>query len=150
MLGMQNIAEETALNSPPEIDTRAFLWTFDSLDEDHELERFFAGLPGFRSSKVVEDPLPHLTREQQEKLVNSWIGLSDRTFSSDLLPEPVKKRRTVICAKAIGSADIPIELVFRRIASEDQFGPVQSSQIVHLLRGWDNGRMKKSPWFYEP
>jgi hypothetical protein len=45
--------EEDALTSPSEIDTRAFMWTFDSLDEDHELERFFSGLPGFYGSKVV-------------------------------------------------------------------------------------------------
>ncbi len=32
MQGMQTV-EETALNAPSEIDTRAFLWTFDSLDE---------------------------------------------------------------------------------------------------------------------
>ncbi|KAH9051060.1 hypothetical protein EDB87DRAFT_1836874 [Lactarius vividus] len=94
--GMQKAAEETALNVPSEIDTRAFLWTFDSLDEDHELERFFSGLPDFRSSKVVEDPLPSLSGEQQWKLLNALVGLSDRTFSSDLLPEPVKSRRAVV------------------------------------------------------
>ena len=43
--GMQKTAEETALNAPSEIDTRAFMWTFDCLDEDHKLERFFSGLP---------------------------------------------------------------------------------------------------------
>jgi hypothetical protein len=37
------------------------MWTFDCLDEDHELERFFSGLPGFRSSKLVKDPLPSLS-----------------------------------------------------------------------------------------
>jgi hypothetical protein len=105
--GMRKTAEETAFGSPSEIDTRAFLWTFDSLDEDHELERFFSGLPGFRSSKVVKDPLPDLTSEQHEKLLNAWVGLLDRTSSSDLLPEPAKIRRTVICAKAIGPAGVP-------------------------------------------
>ncbi|KAH9016853.1 hypothetical protein EDB85DRAFT_2155594 [Lactarius pseudohatsudake] len=55
--GMQKTAEESALNSPSEIDTRALMWTFDSLDEDHELERFFFGLPGFRSSNVINDLL---------------------------------------------------------------------------------------------
>jgi hypothetical protein len=73
--GMRKTAEETAFNSPSEIDTRTFLWTFDSLDEDHELERFFAGLPGFRSSKMVKDPLPDLRRgetgEAFERL--DWI-----------------------------------------------------------------------------
>ncbi len=33
--GMQKTAEETAQDSPSEIDTRAFVWTFDRLDEDH-------------------------------------------------------------------------------------------------------------------
>ncbi|KAN0140431.1 hypothetical protein V8E53_001640 [Lactarius tabidus] len=144
--GMQKTAEETAFNSPSEIDTRAFLWTFDSLDEDHELERFFAGLPGFRGSKMVKDPLPDLTPEQQEKLLDALVGLSDRTSSSDLLPEFVKIRRTVICRKAIGPADIPdaILQVLDRIVSHHQYGPVQSAEIARLVRGWDNGEVHET------
>ena len=140
--GMQKIAEECAFNSPPEIDTRAFLWTFDCLDEDHELERFFAGLPGFRGSKMVKDPLPDLTFEQQEKLLQALIGLSDRTSSSNLLPELVKIRRTVICGKALGPEDIPREnfkRFLRRIISGDHYGLSKSVEIVHFVRGWDNG-----------
>ena len=34
--GMWKTAEVSAFNAPPEIDTQAFLWTFDCLDEDHE------------------------------------------------------------------------------------------------------------------
>ncbi|KAH9010272.1 hypothetical protein EDB85DRAFT_1299187 [Lactarius pseudohatsudake] len=78
--GMQKTVEKTALDSSSEIDTRAFLWTFDSLDEDHELERFFSALPGFRSSKVIDDPLPHLTEEQKEKLSTALTGLFHRTL----------------------------------------------------------------------
>ena len=89
--GMQKRTEETALKSPPKIDARAFMWTFDRLHEDHELERFFAGLPGFRSSKVVDDPLPKLPYWQRERLGQALIGLIGRTFSSDLLPAPVKE-----------------------------------------------------------
>jgi hypothetical protein len=139
--GMRKTAEETAFSSPSEIDTRAFLWTLGSLDEDHKLERFFAGLPGFRGSKMVKDPLPNLTWEQQEKLFNACIGLLDRTSSSDLLPEFVKIRRIVICRKAIGPADIPdaIELVLRRIVFQDQYGPVHSAEIACMVRGWGNG-----------
>jgi len=90
--GMLKTAEGTALHFPSEIDTRAFMWTFDILDEDHELERFFSGLPGFRISKVVGDPLPGLTWEQKGRLCQAVIGLFDRTFSSNLLPESVKSR----------------------------------------------------------
>ena len=139
--GMQKTAEESAFNSPLEIVTRAFMWTFDCLDEDHELERFFAGLPGFRSSKMVHDPLPDLSSEQQEKLLQALIGLADRTSSSDLLPEQVKIRRTVICRRAIGPADIPnaIWRAFHRFTSADQYGLVQSAEIADLVRGWENG-----------
>jgi hypothetical protein len=139
--GMRQTAEETAFGSPSEIVTRAFLWTFDSLDEDHELERFFAGLPGFRGSKMVKDPLPDLNSEQQGKILNALIGLSDRTSSSDLLPELVKSRRTVICRKTISLADIPdaIERVLSRIVSEED-GPVQSAEIAYVVKGWDNGK----------
>ncbi|KAH9056711.1 hypothetical protein EDB87DRAFT_1687048 [Lactarius vividus] len=141
--GMQKTVEKTALNSPLGVDTRAFLWTFDSLDEDHELERFFSGLPGFRNSTVVGDPFPGLTEEQKWKLIWAVIGLLDRTFSSDLLPEQVKRRRAVVCAKAINPADISrslFSLIFKRITLEDhQYGPVQSAEIVHLVRGWGDG-----------
>ena len=99
--GMRKTAEETALNSRSDMDARTFMWTFDCLDEDHELERFFFGLPGFRSSNVVDDPLPSLTEEEKSKLYEGLHGLLDHTFSSDLLPAPVKTRRALICAKAV-------------------------------------------------
>ena len=141
--GMQKKAEESAFNSPPEIDTRAFMWTFDCLDEDHELERFFAGLPGFRGSKMVKDPLPDLTPEQQEKLLDTLIGLSDRTSSSDLLPEPVKIRRTIICRKALGPEDISLKSIIIRVLSRilygDHYGLVKSVDFVPFVRGWDDG-----------
>jgi hypothetical protein len=37
--------------------------------------------------------------------------------------------------------DIPdaVELVLRRIVSQDQYGPVQSAEIARLVRDWDNG-----------
>ncbi len=140
MQGMQKTAEETALNSSPEIDTRAFLWTFDSLDEDHELECFFSGLPGFRSSKVVDDPLPGLTEEQKWKLFQALIGLLDRTFSSDLLPEPVKNRRAIICAKAIDPAEIPsaYQRILHRILSGDQHRGLQTADFGRIVRGWSD------------
>ena len=140
--GMQKMAEEVAFNSLSEIDTRAFMWTFDCLDEDHELERFFAGLPGFRGSKMVKDPLPDLTFEQQDKILQALISLSIRTSSSDLLPEPVKIWRTVICRKALGPEDIPRENLkhfLRRILSGVHPGLAKSVETVPFVRGWDNG-----------
>ncbi|KAH9057255.1 hypothetical protein EDB87DRAFT_1686538 [Lactarius vividus] len=137
--GMQKTAEETALNSPSDLVTRAFLWTFDSLDEDHELERFFSGLPGFRSSKVVDDPLPVLTEDQQRKLLRALIGLSDRTFSSDLLPEPVKNRRAVICTKALDPAEIPYAyqwILHRIVYGEHQFEGLRTAEFGLIVKSW--------------
>ena len=143
---MLKAAEESAFNSPPLIDTRAFMWTFNCLDEDHELERFFAGLPGFRGSKMVQDPLLDLPWEEREKLSNALIGLSDRTSSSDLLPEKVKMRRTAICRKAICPTNILglISPALVRVTSEDQYGRVQSAEIASLVRGWDNGENEQT------
>ena len=136
--GLLKTAEWTALKSPSEIDTHAFRWTFDSLDEDHELERFFAGLPGFRSSKVVSDPFLGLTSGQHLDLLQAWVGLLDRTFSSDSLPEQVKSRRVIICAKAIDPAYIPHALlhILHIILNEEHYGRLQSAEIGHFLRGW--------------
>ena len=139
--GMLKTAEETAPNSLSEIDTRAFLWTFDCLDEDHELERFFSGLPGFRNSKVVDDPLPNLTVGQKQKLSTALIGLLDRTLSSDLLSEPVKNRRAVIFAKAIEPAHIHTAFgVFDRILSRYQYSGPVSAEIVQIVRRWGSNR----------
>jgi hypothetical protein len=140
--GMQKTAELCAFMAPSEIDTRAFMWTFNCLGEDHELERFFAGLPGFRGSKVVKDPLPDLTSRTTGEAFESIDRIVGPHFLLRLLPEPVKIRRTVICEKAIGPADIPqaIQWALSEIISEDQYGPVQSAEIVRFARGWDNGQ----------
>ena len=134
--GMQKTSEGAALSSPSEIDTHAFMWTFESLDEDHELERFFSGLPGFRHSKVVEDPLPHLNSEQLTRLSTALIGFFDRTFSSDLLPDIVKRRRAIICAKAIDSWYTPkaLEILDKILIKHQQTSLVH--EIVRIVRGW--------------
>ncbi len=140
--GMPRTAEETALNSPSEIDAGVFRWTFDCLDEDHELERFFAGLPGFRSSKVAGDPLPGLTEEGKRRICEALIGLLDRTFSSDLLPESVKNRRAIICAKALDPAEFTdaYRLILNRIVSNNQYKGLKTTEFGRIVRGWgDSG-----------
>jgi hypothetical protein len=130
--------EEAALKSSSEIDTRAFTWTFDSLDEDHELDRFFSGMPGFHNSRVLKQPLHNLDDQQKLRLLEAVIRLLDRTFSSNLLSDQVKRKRADICAKAIEVVETPdaFPKIVRRLASEDGYGPVQSSQIVDFVRRW--------------
>ena len=74
--------EKAALNSSSEIDTRALMWTFDSLDEDHELECFFSGLPGFHNSNVLKEPLHGLNSQQRLRLLEAVDRKSTRLNSS--------------------------------------------------------------------
>ena len=137
------------MKSSSEIDTRAFMWTFDCLDEDHELESFFSGLPGFRTSKVVKDPLPSLTEEEMLKLYGTLDGLFDRTFSSDLLPAPIKDRRALICAKAVDPVHTPVHRSFGQlkpiafrildlILYNYHYSGSVATGIAKVLRGWGN------------
>jgi hypothetical protein len=135
--GMKEIAEKNALKSPSAIDTRVFLWTFESLDEDHELERFFAGLPGFRSSEVVDDPLPRLSSDQMRDISSALDGLLCRTLSSDLLPDSIKKRSAMILAKALDLKHFPHSFdILEFILSKFHYSGPLAIGIAEILRGW--------------
>ena len=128
--------EAAALKSSSEIDTRALMWTFDSLDEDHELDRFFSGMPGFHNSRVLKQPLHDLDDQQKLSLLEAVIRLLDRAFSSNLLSNQVRRRRADICANVIELVDTPntFPKLVCRLVSEDGYGPVQSAQIVDFVR----------------
>ena len=134
--------KEAILKSSSEIDTRAFTWTFDSLDEDHELDRFFSGLPGFHNSRVLKDPLRGLDYWQKLRPLEAAIRLLDRTLSSNVLPDQVRRQRADICTKAIDLMVTPGSFpnIVRQLGSEDQYGPAQSTEIVEFVRHWDNGK----------
>jgi hypothetical protein len=142
MQGLHKTAEETALlPSLSWLDTRAFMWTFDSLAEDRELERFFSGLPGFRrSSKVVVDPLLSLTSQQKQRFSDALKWLLKVTFSTDCLPDTVKKQRAIVCAKATDPAHIPDAFgILHRILSEYRYNfPLVTADIVQTVKGWGN------------
>ncbi|KAI0299123.1 hypothetical protein B0F90DRAFT_634887 [Multifurca ochricompacta] len=119
--GLLKAAEEIALRLPSEIDGRSLKWTFDSLDEDHEFERFIAGIPGFCSSNVVFDPVITLIKPNgEENLAETLVSFLERTFSSGLVPESARRRRAALCAKAMHAASLPINSeILKRAISED-------------------------------
>ena len=139
---VQMTPEVAALKSSLESDARALMWTFDSLDEDHELDRFFSGMPGFHNSKVLKEPLRGLDDQQKLKLLEAVIRLLDRTFSSNLLSDHVKLRRADTCDNAMKLVDTPkaFPKIIRRLASEDGYGPLQSTRVVDFVRRCGNGR----------
>jgi hypothetical protein len=108
--GVIKAAEETAQGLGSEIDGRALLWTFDYLDEDHDLERFFAALPGFCNSNFVADPLGAFIKPNDKKLSSTLIQFMERTLSSNLISESVKQSRIAICRMAVDVTSLSASL----------------------------------------
>jgi hypothetical protein len=129
--------DEAAPKSPSEIDTRAFMWTFDRLDEDRELVGFFLGVPGFHSSNVAKEPLRSLNDAQRRRLLDAMIGLLDRTYSSDLLSDQVKRHRDDICANAVDLVDTPkaFQKVLTILTSSV---PAPAVEIAQFVKRWGN------------
>jgi hypothetical protein len=101
---MEKEFEETARKAPPEIDGRALMWTYESLDEDDELELFFSGIPDFCSSKVVHDPQSSFEGLRNWRVADALVGFLERTWSSNLISEAKKMERLVICIRATDAA----------------------------------------------
>ena len=105
---MSKTAEQFALNLNPDIDYGSLLWTFESLNEDTELEKFFERLPQLCDSEIGNRInlkqgfiIPH-----KKKLSSALIGLMSRTLPSNLVTEFVKQRRVIICTKTIESTSL--------------------------------------------
>ena len=136
-----------ALKSSSEIDIHVLMLTLDSLDEDHELEHFFSGLPGFHNSHVLKQPLHGLDDQQRLRLLEAVIRLLDRTFSTSSSPDQVRHRRAEICDNATKLLDTHNVFpgVVRRFASEDGYGPLQSAKTVDFVRRLGGEKCKISP-----
>ena len=129
--------DEAAPKSPSAIDTRAFMWTFDRLDEDHELESFFLGIPGFHGSNLAQEPLHDLDDAQKLRILGAMIGLLDRTYSSKLLSDQVKRHREDMCANVIDLVDTP--KVFPEILTILMSSiPAPAVEIGQFVRRWGN------------
>jgi len=146
--GIEKQFERTALKAPSEIDGRALMWTYESLDEDHELEQFVAGIPGFCSSKVVHNPQSSLDNLRSWTVAWALYEFLERTWSSNLLSETIKIRRLVICIRAIDAAHLSgvAHLMFLK-----SIGPrsalLRSVELGHSLISWENNNDRKTTLF---
>ena len=129
--------EDAALEVSSEIDTQAFMWTLDSLEEDKDLDHFFTGMPGFFNSKVVKEPLQNLNYQKKRKLLDAIIRLLGRTYSSSP-SEKDKNHRVEICTNAINQVVAPetFQDILLSLASKDLSGPVQSADVLYFVRRW--------------
>jgi Family of unknown function (DUF6535) len=134
--GVPKAVEESALDCSPELDGRAFIWTLEASDEDDKLERFFASLPGFYSSNVVDDPLGLSIQPNRERLSVDLMGLICRTLSSNVVSDSDKIRRMKVCAEAMEAVSLPITRgIFDALHQRDEWrGLLSSLDFGFLLR----------------
>jgi hypothetical protein len=105
---LSKTAEQFAFKLPPDIDHLSLMWTFDSLDEDTDLEKFFEGLSRLCDSKTGEDLnlQEGFIKPHKKKLSSALTELTNRTLSSNLITEPVKQHRITIFTKVIKSTSL--------------------------------------------
>ena len=132
--GIDRVAEECARKSSSEVHSHVLLWTLQSSDQDHELEQFFASIPNFCCSKVLDDPLAAFKSSIADKMADAVVGLMDRTLSSDLLPQSTKQRRIMICNRAMAEASLPISRrTLGRVLYNDWGGLLDSVEFGLML-----------------
>jgi hypothetical protein len=95
---MREAAEYYARRLHHDIDIRALLWTFKSINEDGELQEFFEGIPGLCSSTLVPNALRDFIKPHAEMLSRELIRLTNRTLSSNLASESVKQNWSTFCS----------------------------------------------------
>ena len=106
ILGISRAAEEFTQTHSQELDGTALLWTFKTLSEDQELERFITGIPSLCSSKAIDDPLSCLAKLADNGLSQALFSLMHRTLTSNLVSESTKQRRIRACTKALDAAPV--------------------------------------------
>ena len=137
MGGILKATQESASTSSAEADRLILKWTFDALDEDHELEEFFEAIPGFCTSNVVHDPPAILRSLGYRQFGEALHAFHARTLSSSLLsvPETVRERRLMVYKKAAEALD-PVFLTYegsQTIFYQDKDRVLQSVQMGEFL-----------------
>jgi hypothetical protein len=145
---IRKIAEESASQLSSVIDVHVLESTFHDLSEDGAWEKFFEAVPGFLSSKLVNGVKDHLPEEFREKFGQALGGFLDRTFSFNSVAELVRGGRLVVCLNAAHAVlgVNGISQIFTDIFSRRWPELLQSVEIGHSLRHWNNGRDKRVTW----
>ena len=105
-LGMSRSLGDTARQQSWGMDARALAWTLDTLDEDHELEQFLAGVPGFYQSRALTTSkaiLGSLSGPDGFNTMLPWkiLEVVERAIDGDHYPLEVRQRRNRTCLSAL-------------------------------------------------
>ena len=138
---MVKTAETFALQLTPDIDYDSLLWTFEAIDEDTELEKFFEGLPRLCDSDTGKDLKlkDGFVFKNKKELSNALIGLMNRTLSSNLVDDTVKRRRMIICTKVVNATSLLGRWsVLSRVLFGDWRPFLRCIEFGLLVQNWTN------------
>ena len=146
--GVGKMVERIALQLPSEIDVHILQSTLDGLGEDGARTRFFAAIPGFFSSQLVE--IPQLPDEFRTKFGRALDGFLDRTFSSNSISESVRCDQLIICLSATRVVLGPdgVTQTLQDIFNGRWPGMLQSIEMAQSLRRWGNSTNCDSQFTY--
>jgi hypothetical protein len=136
-------AEKHAMELNPDMDSESLLWTFESLDDEEDLEDFFGSLPLLCDSKTgTELELEKKFIEPNKKgLQDALIGLIDRTLKPNPFKESVRHRRMIIFTKAMVSTSTSLlnrSDVLRRVLIGDWGELLRCVEFGLSMRSWAN------------
>ena len=128
-----------------EIDSRILKWTVETLTDDRELEKFFAAVPGYFNSKLVDTPQHILDGLPRRAFVGALSGFLDRTLTSNFASESVKARRLGICFDAADAASTGIDREFFQDTLSGRWdGVLQSVEMGNYLKSRGNNRDRET------
>jgi hypothetical protein len=131
-------AEEIAWKQASDIDIRVLESTFDALGEVGAQEEFFAAIPGFFESELVDDLKNHITGEFRVKFSEALNQFLERTLSLSSVSGLVRSRRLVISLNAARAAlgDDDVLQILWDILNGRWPEITQSVEVVQSLRHW--------------
>ena len=126
---MTKAVYKAAMRPNVQRDAQALGWTLDRLDEEGELVKFAAGIPGFsRSTEVKETtailektpPLSKLHRRLVWHIMTLLVRASKPGLLRDskLLPDSVREQRVRICLEALYYLPGAIKVILEHIANK--------------------------------
>ena len=131
--GVEKAAEEMMLERSSKTDIRIFDWTFNALDDDDELEKFFEAIPGFFNS----DPVQNLERDFPETLFEAfWAaldGFMGRT-SSNSIKDTTKARRFIICKDIMSVIPYPSQYMNVNLDHHFDHAPISIERLQAMAR----------------
>jgi hypothetical protein len=150
-------AHDAAKRAKNQLYARALGWTLDQLDEEGELVKFAAGIPGFSRSTRVEGAVSILNSAPKssthyKSLYRHIVLLLIRAskpellHDSKLLPEPVRQQRSIVCLVALYYLPHAIEKILdRMVSSHTREVAAGFSPIFESVESWSIAERLSEP-----